>query len=187
VWLGVGTATLTPEESKRLGFSVSRGALVTRVFGDSPADKAGIRPGDVITSVNGANVDSREGFTTLTSTATAGERLTVNVRRESESLQLSLTPVNPPPDLGIVLLRDISGVVVEQGREVLEVSEVVRGSRADSIGLRQGDAVVGVNGQRVKTVGELNDLVIRGADRSSIVLSVARGRRVYTLSFPTGN
>lgn len=187
VWLGVGTATLTPEESRRLGFSVSRGALVTRVFGDSPADRAGIVPGDVITAVNGAAVDSREAFTTLTSTATAGKRLTLGVRREDKSLQLDVTPVNPPDDLGIVLLRDISGIAVEQGREVLDVVEVVKGSRAESIGLRPGDAVVGVNGQRVTTVAQLNDLVMRGADRSSIVLSIARGRRVYTLSFPTGN
>jgi serine protease Do len=187
VWLGVGTATLTPEESRRLGFSVSRGALVTRVFGKSPADLAGILPGDVITAVNGAPVESREAFTTLTSTATAGERLTIVVRREDESLQLHVTPVSPPAELGIVLLRDISGVVVEQGRELLDIVEVVNGSRGDSVGLRPGDAVVGVNGQRVKTLAELNDLITRGADRSSIVLSVARGRRVYTLSFPTGN
>jgi S1-C subfamily serine protease len=141
----------------------------------------------VITAVNGAPVESREAFTTLTSTATAGERLTIVVRREDESLQLHVTPVSPPAELGIVLLRDISGVVVEQGREFLDIVEVVKGSRGDSIGLRPGDAVVGVNGQRVKTLAELNDLITRGADRSSIVLSVARGRRVYTLSFPTGN
>lgn len=187
VWLGVGTATLTPEESRRLGFSVSRGALVTRVFGESPADEAGVLPGDVITAVNGSQVDSREAFTTLTSTATAGEPIAIDVRREDQSLKVSLVPVSPPVTLGIVLLRDISGVVVKQGRDALDITEVVRGSRADSIGLRPGDAVVGVNGKRVKTLDELNDLVTRGADRSSIVLSVARGRRVYTLTFPTGN
>jgi serine protease Do len=187
VWLGVGTSTLTPEESSRLGFTVSRGALVTRVFGDSPSDRAGIRPGDVITAVNGAPVDSREAFSTLTSTATIGESLTMTVRRDDKSLQLRVTPVSPPPNLGIVLLRDISGLAVEQGREMLDIVEVVRGSRAESIGLRPGDAVVAVNGERVRTLAELNDQVTRGVDRSSIVLSVARGRRVYTLSFPTGN
>ncbi len=187
VWLGIGTATLTPEESSRLGFTVSRGALVTRVFGDSPADDAGIQPGDVITGVDGTTVESRESFTTLTSTATAGEQLTLSVRREDQSLQLSVTPVMPPGDLGPVLLRDISGVVVEQGNDVLDIVEIVRGSRGESVGLRAGDAVVGVNGERVRTMAELNELITRGADRSSIVLSVARGRRVYTLSFPTGN
>lgn len=187
VWLGVGTATLTPEESRRLGFTVSRGALVTRVFGDSPAARAGIRPGDVITSVNGASIESREAFSTLTSTATVGESLTIGVRRDDASLQLKVTPVSPPPDLGIVLLRDISGIAVEQGRDVLDVVEVVRGSRAESIGLRPGDAVVAVNGERVTNLSQLNEQVMRGADRSSIVLSIMRGRRVYTLSFPTGN
>src|SRR5688572_29015214 len=47
-WIGAVTATLTPEESKRLGHSAQRGALVVRVFSDSPAQSSGIRPGDVI-------------------------------------------------------------------------------------------------------------------------------------------
>src|SRR5206468_9301650 len=50
-WIGAVTATLTPEEAKRIGTRVPRGALVARVFGGSPAQAAGLKPGDVITSV----------------------------------------------------------------------------------------------------------------------------------------
>jgi serine protease Do len=187
VWVGLGTATLTPEEARRVGMPPMRGALVTRVFGDSPADKAGIRPGDVIVAVDGAPVESREAFSTLTATATAGKRISVRVRRDDESLDVRLVPVDPPADLGLVLLRDISGLSVRDAAGVVLVSDVEQGSRAADVGLRGGDTIVGVNGVRVESVKALNQEVTRGADRSSIVLSVARGRYVYTLTFPTGN
>jgi serine protease Do len=63
-WIGAVTATLTPEEAKRLGLRVSKGAIVARVFAGSPAQSSGLRPGDVITSIAGRPVDSRESFST---------------------------------------------------------------------------------------------------------------------------
>src|ERR1051326_6902531 len=67
-WIGAVTATLTPEEAKRHGLRASKGAIVARVFADSPAAAAGLRAGDVITSVENKPVDSREAFTTYTAT-----------------------------------------------------------------------------------------------------------------------
>ncbi len=46
--------------------------------------------------------------------------------------------------------------------------------------------IVGANGAQVGSARELNDVIARGSDRSSIVLNVARGRYVYTLTFPMG-
>ncbi|MBI2213126.1 MAG: trypsin-like peptidase domain-containing protein [Acidobacteria bacterium] len=187
VWIGLGTATLTPEEARRVGMPPMRGALVTRVFGSSPADKAGIRPGDVIIAVNRLPIESREAFSTSTATATAGQRIAVRIRREDDTVELHLVPVDPPADLGLVLLRDISGLGVREAAGTLLVNDVEQGSRAAEVGLRGGDTIVGVNGVRVDSVKALNQEVTRGADRSSIVLAVARGRYVYTLTFPTGN
>src|SRR5437764_13986735 len=61
-WIGAVTATVTPEESKRLGLRATRGALVSRIFSGSPAADAGLRAGDVITTVAGKPIDSREAF-----------------------------------------------------------------------------------------------------------------------------
>jgi S1-C subfamily serine protease len=63
---------------------------------------------------------------------------------------------------------------------------VLRGSRSEKIGLGSGDVVVGVNGVEVRSVRDLNNEVIKAAERSSIVLSVARDRFVYNLTFPMG-
>src|SRR5436190_11137238 len=59
-WIGAVTATLTPEEAKRLSLRATRGAIISRIFAGSPAQSAGLRPGDVITAVDAKPVDSRE-------------------------------------------------------------------------------------------------------------------------------
>ncbi|HEX9160807.1 MAG TPA: PDZ domain-containing protein, partial [Thermoanaerobaculia bacterium] len=73
----------------------------------------------------------------------------------------------------------------DDSRNVI-IDDVISGSRSDQIGLARGDIIVGVNGNEVHSTRELNDQLMRSSDRSSIVLSVARGRYVYNLTFPMG-
>jgi len=185
-WIGAVTATLTPEEARRLGLRVTRGALVARVFTESPAQTAGVRPGDVITAVNGQAVDSRESFSTLTATVTAGQPLALTVLREGGSRQVQLRPTDPPNSLGLRVLEEVAGLrVADQSRAVV-VDDVLRGSRSQSIGLAPGDVIVAVNGVEVRSTRDLNNELIKATDRSSIVLSVARDRYIYNLTFPMG-
>jgi serine protease Do len=185
-WIGAVTATLTPEEAKRLGIRTARGALVARVFSGSPAQAAGLRPGDVIVSVDGKPVDSRESFATYTSTAASGQPLSLVVAREGSSRTVPVRPADPPSGLGLRILEEIAGLrVADQSRNVI-IDGVVRGSRSENIGLASGDVIVGVNGNEVHTTRELNDELVKAVDRSSVVLSVARDRYVYNLTFPMG-
>src|SRR5947209_12676470 len=103
-WIGAVTATLTPEEAKRTGARVARGALVARVFTGSPAQAAGLKAGDVITTVSGKAVDSREAFSTFTSTIAAGQPLQLNVVREGSTRTVAVRPAEPPADLGLRIL-----------------------------------------------------------------------------------
>src|SRR5512142_1352668 len=81
-WIGAVTSTMTPEEARRLGIRATHGALVERVFSGSPAQQAGLRPGDVITSVNGKAVDSREAFSTYTATTASGQDVSIAISRQ---------------------------------------------------------------------------------------------------------
>jgi Do/DeqQ family serine protease len=186
-WIGAVTATVTPEEARRLGLRVSRGALVARVFSGSPAEAAGLKHGDVITAVGGKPIDSREAFTTYTATVPSGQPLALTVARNGGgTAQINVRPSDPPQNLGLRILREIAGLtVVDQARSVV-IDEVARGSRGDSIGLAPGDVIVGINGTEVNNVRDLNNELTRSFDRSSISLSVARGRYVYNLTFPMG-
>jgi serine protease Do len=185
-WLGAVTATLTPEEAKRRGHNTQRGALVVRVFAGSPAAKAGIEPGDTITSVAGKPVDSREGFSTYTATLASGQPVSIAVNRDGSSRTVQVRPADPPADLGLRILREVAGLSIADEQRAVVIDDVASGSRAAEIGLQPGDLIVAINGAEVRSTLEANTQLLRGAERSSIVLSVQRGRFVYTLTFPMG-
>ena len=67
------------------------------------------------------------------------------------------------------------------------IDEVANGSRSASVGLQPNDYVVGVNGTEVHSVEELNAALTNSSERSSIVLDIARGRYIYSLTFPMGS
>jgi serine protease Do len=185
-WIGAVTATITPEEARRTGLPASRGALVARVINGSPAQAAGLRPGDIITAVAGRAVDSREAFSTFTATVPAGEPLPLTVARNGSTQSISVRPSEAPGDLGLRILREIAGLrVIDQNRAVV-IDEIARGSRGETIGLSRGDVIVGVNGTEVTSVKDLNQALTQSAERSSVVLQVARGRYIYSLTFPMG-
>jgi len=185
-WIGAVTATITPEEAKRLGQSAQRGALVARVFSGSPAEQAGLRIGDVITAIAGRAVDSREAFTTYTATLASGQPVGLTIVRNGNKRDVQVRPQDPPGNLGLRILEEISGLRVADERRAVVIDQVLSGSRSAEIGLQPGDLVVAVNGTEIGSTKDLNAELIRGADRSSIVLSIARGRYIYNLTFPMG-
>ncbi|HUP46044.1 MAG TPA: trypsin-like peptidase domain-containing protein [Thermoanaerobaculia bacterium] len=185
-WIGAVTATLTPEEARRHDLRVPRGALIVRVFRGSPANAAGLQSGDVITAVQGRPVESRESFSTHVATATSSQALAFTVVRNGTSRTVTVRPSDPPATLGLTILDEIAGLAVADERRGVVIDSVKRGSRAAEIGLAAGDPIVGVNGIRVRSVRELNEELIKGADRSSIVLSVERPPYIYNLTFPMG-
>jgi len=185
-WIGAVTSTLTPEEARRTGVRVQHGAMVARVFGGSPAQQAGMRPGDVITAVGGRAVDSRESFSTLTATASPGQNIDLTVARGAASQRITVRPIDPPKDLGMRILWDIAGIRVGEGRRGVSVDEVSPGSRADRIGITPGDVIVGVNGNEIRNISDLQQALTTSADRSSVVLDVAHGGAIYALTFPMG-
>ena len=182
-WIGAVTNTITPEEAKRLAIRATRGAIVARIFAGSPAQSAGLRPGDVITAVEGKPVDSREAFATFTSTIPSGQPVQLTVLRENSPRTITVKPADPPRDLGLRILWEIAGLRVTDSRGVV-IDQVASGSRSANIGLAPGDAIVGVNGYQVRSLADLNNALTSSTDRSSIVLDVERGRFIYSLTFP---
>jgi len=185
-WIGAVTATITPEEARRTGLRASRGALVARVISGSPAQAAGLRTGDIITAVAGRPVDSREAFSTLTATVAAGQPLPLTVARDGKTESISVRPSEAPHDLGLRILWEIAGLRVADQNRTVVIDEIARGSRSENIGLAQGDVIVGVNGVEIASVKDLNQALTQSAERSSVVLQVARGRYIYSLTFPMG-
>jgi serine protease Do len=185
-WIGAVTATLTPEEAKRRGHERKNGALVVRVFENSPAARAGIRPGDIIVAVADRPVESREAYSTYTATLTPAQATSLTIDRGGSTQKVTVQPGEAPADLGLRILAQVAGVRIADENKTVVIDQVISGSRAADMGLAPGDLLVMVNGVEVSTTRQANTEVSRAVDRSSIVLSVARGRYVYNLTFPMG-
>jgi len=185
-WIGAVTSTVTPEEAKRIGASARSGALVSRVFGGSPAAVAGLQQGDVITAVNGHAVDSRESFSTSTATASPGQSIALTVMRGGATRNVSVRPAEPPRDLGLRILWDVAGVRIADGSRGVVIEEVARGSRSERIGVQANDMIVGVNGEQTASVDDVSKALANSAERSSVVLNILHGGVIYGLTYPMG-
>ncbi len=185
LWTGARLLTLDAELARRNGLSERRGALVLRVYPDSPAATAGLQQNDVIVSVDGHPVVNREDVTTALYTAQVGTPIRLDVRRGDRSVAVTLRAVRPPEGLGLRFLESSLGLNVKAaGRQGLVIQTVNDGSPAARRGLRPGDVILGANGQELESTEALGREVLRGIERGGILLAVQRGRYVYNLELP---
>ena len=181
VWVGVRGSTVTSESARPS--SRGLGMRVRSVYPSSPAEDAGLEPGDVVLSLNGRPVESREDFDTLLASVPPGQPVSAEVRRGERTRKVTMTVARAPEDLGLEVLRREIGVSVAQSRDGLFFTSVARESPADRKGLERGDALLAVNGRRVSTLEEVARAFERDYGRSGIVLVVGRGGYAYNLTF----
>jgi serine protease Do len=184
LWTGLRLLTVDPALVREHDLMVEHGALVFRVYPDSPAAAAGFREGDVITAIAGQPVNAREDVTTAVYTAEPGRALAVEVRRGGDRRPLELAAQRPPQGLGLGFLERAVGLVVAPDGGRLVVRRVLPDSPAAAKGLRPGDVVLGANGQGVADPAHLGREVLRALDRGGLLLVVQRGRFAYNLGFP---
>ncbi len=96
-WLGVQIQSLTPDMAASLGVGNAKGAIVASVVDDSPAAKAGFHQGDVIVTLNGADVDDNRDLTRRVASLRAGEKADFSVLRDGQKKNISAT-IGPRPD-----------------------------------------------------------------------------------------
>ena len=90
-YLGVSSQTLTPEIADQFGFSTDRGAIVAQIVPGSPADQAGIRRGDVITSFDGKEITSADQLVSAVRGKTAGDQVEVTFKRGEDTRKVTVT------------------------------------------------------------------------------------------------
>jgi serine protease Do len=183
LWTGLRLVTVDPELARRRDLATNHGALVYRIYPDSPAARAGLVEGDVVVAVQGQPVVAREDVTTALYSLPEGTPVTLRVQRGGRTRDLAVAPIHPPRDLGLRILAQRVGLSVDASRDGLEIARVASGSDAARTGLERGDAILQANGRDVTTPEALGEEVLRGYDRGSLLLVVQRGRFAYNLEF----
>ena len=193
--IGVTIQPVTSEIANSLGLSQVRGALVNAVEAGSPADKAGVRRGDVITAVNGESVRSGNdlrnevsqllpGTTTKLSVIRDGKEQTLNVtvaeRKDTAAGPEERGGSGNPTGFGMAvepLTRDRArelGITATSGVVVVDVQP---GGRAADAGIRAGDVIVEVDRKPVSSADGLS-AALKNGSRPALIL-VQRGETTY--------
>jgi serine protease Do len=207
-YMGILPQELTPEMAKAFGVSNTHGVAVANVVADSPAAKGGLKVGDVITAVNGTNVEDVNSFRLQIAGFAPNTTVHLKVERNGQTMDLAVTlgefnleaeskgdsDGNLPSGGEKGALKGLSVQALSpelrqqlqtpEGTQGVVITEVDADSAASAAGLQQGDIIVQVNRKPVASVSEFNAAVKAGASRESTLLLVKRGQGTQFVVVP---
>jgi serine protease Do len=178
-WLGLVTQAMTPELALGLALGTSTGLLVSDVLPASPGAAAGLRPGDLVTTLDGRRLLARVDLARALGESRPGQAIALQVRRRDGSVHTLSVIVGEERDTSPTSLTTYRvpelGCVVRNLTPDLGVSVVRVDARVGAGGLRPGDIVREVNSTRVRTMAEFARLVDRLRAGDPVALLVQRG------------
>ena len=202
-YIGVQVQPVTQGIAESLGLKKAEGALVDEAQTDTPAAKAGILPGDVITAVNGKAVkDSRELAREI-STMTPGSTAKLDIVRKGEQKSIDVTLATMPnqreadaaehgegsaatPHLGLSVAP--AGEVAGAGSKGVVVTNVDPDGPAAEHGFKSGDVILSVGGNSVSNVTELRKALTdaKSAGKHQVLMQVKTADNTHFVAMPIG-
>jgi serine protease Do len=203
--IGIQLQTITPTLASGLGLVQDWGAMISDVAPDSPAEKAGLKPQDIVVSVDGEPLDGLPRLAFHLFTRSAGDHLNLGVRRGSEELAFNVAVSERPHDfdrltdlvdpekslvaklgiLGVDITDATSGLAasVRVPSGVVVVGHTSNETQFSNAGLMTADTIHAINGRSVTSVEGLRDAIDTMKPRSPIVLQIERSGQFIYLAF----
>jgi serine protease Do len=207
-WLGVQIQQIDEDIAAGLGLNEAKGALVASVVPDSPADSAGLRPGDVIVAFEDEEIADIKDLTRQVAAVRPESKIEVEIWRDGDTDTVEVDLGENPEDLvmktsgpggqqsataaslGLSLMpltpENRQRFGIDQKVEGVLVGDVTPGSPAARRGLRPGDVILGVGQEAVEAPAEVLEEVARlkENERPSVVFQIARGGESRFLAIP---
>lgn len=159
---------------------VNIGAFVNEVAPDTAAEKAGLKAGDIITEINSNGLTGFNELRAKIASLGAGAKVELTVIRagKEQKVQVTLDAAAPAKAQAKEMHPALEGAELSNakdrdGSDAVKIDSVAEGSPAASIGLREGDIIVGVNRKRVSNLNELSERITDNKD--VVALNVRRG------------
>jgi serine protease Do len=198
-WLGVSIQDITSDLAEEFGVKDLKGALVSGVLKGSPAEKAGIKQGDVILEYNGKVVDDTGHLRNMVSQTAIGSTVTVKLLRHKKELEVKVKVAELTKKLADASSDEgddeetdeesnaLSGLVVREltpelaahfglpeGERGVVVVKIDASSRIYEAGIRPGDMILQINQKNVETLAEYNKAASRIKAKDRILLLIRR-------------
>lgn len=208
-WIGVAIQPLDDELAEGFGRDDKKGALVSSVQPDAPADKAGLKAGDIILSYDGTEIEEMRDLPKTVAQSTVGEKHKVVVWRDNRKKTITITTEAFPEDpkaVSKVNSKDDSEKDVEEsiGAQLSELGEQERsryridesvngvlvvgvkaGGLAAKNGLRRGDVISALNGLRVSEPNDVAEIIkaAKKKERGTVPILLSRGNGARFMPF----
>ena len=192
-WLGVMIQQVTSELAENFGLDRPIGALVGQVIADSPAEKAGLKAGDVIIEYNGKEVSQMSMLPAMVASTSVGEKaklvmirdgkkqnITVEIGKlEDEEVVVADAETGTSKKLGLTV-QELTPKLAESLRieetQGLIVSDITPGSAAAEVGILRGDIILEINREKVENVAQYKKALQAAQEKKSILLLIKRGQ-----------
>ncbi|HEY4245734.1 MAG TPA: DegQ family serine endoprotease [Lacunisphaera sp.] len=199
-FLGVNVQDITPALADSFGLKSRAGALVAEVTPDSPAAKAGVKEGDVITQFNGAPVVDANGLTFQVTAVAPDTKVNLEVLRDGKSETLAATTGKRPgaghtsevastDDEGVLNGVAVEDLTPDARREMhlpsrlkgAVVSEVAPDSASARAGLSAGDVILEINRQRVTSAEDAINLSSKAENKKTLLKLWSHGATIFVV------
>lgn len=188
-WLGVVIQTVTPEIKEKFGLKTAEGALVGEVTNDSPAEKGGLKRGDVIITFDGKKVETMNSLPPIVAETPIGKDAEIMVIREGKekTLRVKIGELPEEPRVAATTMPEIEeslGLSVQEltpelaeslgleGEKGVVVSSVRRGSPASEAGLQRGDLIQEIERESIEGMDDYTRIMRESASKDQILMVV---------------
>ncbi|MDA8428420.1 MAG: DegQ family serine endoprotease [Geobacteraceae bacterium] len=194
-YMGVTIQPVTEELARSFGLKEPKGALVNDVLKGGPAQKAGVRQGDVILEFNGSPVKDPSQLQRLVAEFGIGKSVKLKVFRDGKDLELTMTLASadsapkqrrePDGNGGQPGQADLLGLAVDDAKQGggVVVVDVARDGLAAEAGIHRGDVIVAINRKKVTSSAEYQRILQQAGSGSSVTILVRRGNSSIYFAF----
>ena len=188
-WLGVVIQTVTPEIKEKFGLKTAEGALVGEVNNGGPAEKGGLRRGDVIITFDGKKVETMNSLPPMVAETPIGKDAEIVVIREGKekTLRVKIGELPEEPRVAATTMPEIEeslGLSVQEltpelaeslgleGEKGVVVSSVRRGSPASEAGLQRGDLIQEIERESIEGMDDYTRIMRESGSKDQILMVV---------------
>jgi serine protease Do len=196
-WLGFSIQDISEDIAKSLKLKERRGTLIVDVFKGQPADKAGLKSGDIITEIDGKAVKDSHELLIMIAGFRVGDKVNVKILRDEQEKAISVTIEERRDQAEIATFHKsgeafgmtVNAVTPEVAQNLglsiktgVIVTDVKAGSTADVSGILRQDIILQVNKVKISSLTDYIREIGNVGEKGSILLLIKRGKATFFVS-----